>query len=203
MPIPFHSATDYLWQFQRLLPRGRVWHRGWGTIEDAHLLTLMPTWAALDARAGDLVGDAFPCTTVELLPEWEATLGLPDPCVQPPLSTLQQRQAAVCAKFVARGGSSRDYFIQIAASMGYEITIATFRPFQASHNAAGQPLYGPEWAFTWHITVTATTAAITWFSASVSRANEPLASFSDQTMLCLFEALKPAHTTIIWNLEGA
>jgi uncharacterized protein YmfQ (DUF2313 family) len=200
MPIPFHSATDYLWQFQRLLPRGRVWHRGWGTPQAAHLLTLMPTWAALDARAGQLIPDAFPCSTVELLPEWELTLGLPDPCVQPPLSTVQQRQAAVCAKFVARGGQTRDYFIQIAESLGYTITIETFRPFEASRNAANQPLYGPEWAFAWRITVHAT-LAIVWFSASVSHANEPLATFGDETLRCMFEALKPAHTTIIWVYE--
>jgi uncharacterized protein YmfQ (DUF2313 family) len=66
-------------------------------------LTLGTFLDALDARAGQLIPDAFPCSTVELLPEWEATLGLPDPCVQPPLTTLQQRQAAVCAKLVARG----------------------------------------------------------------------------------------------------
>jgi uncharacterized protein YmfQ (DUF2313 family) len=200
MPIPFHSAIDYLWQFERLLPRGRVWHRGWGTAQAAQLLTLMPTWAALDARAGELIPDAFPCTTVELLPEWEATLGLPDPCVQPPLSTLQQRQAAVCAKFVARGGQTRDYFIQIAASLGYEISIETFTPFFASRGCAGQPLNGPEWAFAWQITVHST-LPVTYFRASMSSANDPLATFGDETLRCMFEAIKPAHTEIIWIYE--
>ena len=198
--IPVHSATDYLWQFQRLLPRGRVWHRGWGTTQAAHLLTLMPTWAALDARAGELIPDAFPCTTTELLPEWEATLGLPDPCVQPPLSTLQQRQAAVCAKFVARGGQSREYFIGIAASLGYEIEIETFTPFYASHGTANEPLNGPEWAFAWQVTVHSA-LQVTYFRASASSANDPLTVFGDETLRCIFEALKPAHTTIIWIYE--
>ena len=126
MPAPAYTAAEYLWQFQRLLPRGRVWHRGWGKVEAQDLLTLMPTWVRLNGRANDLIADAFPCTTDGLLPEWEATLGLPDPCTGP-LDTIQERVAAVCAKFTARGGQSIAYFIAIAESLGYVgVTIDEF-----------------------------------------------------------------------------
>jgi uncharacterized protein YmfQ (DUF2313 family) len=39
-----------------------------------------PAFERLTARANNLLIDAFPGSTYELLPEWEATLGLPDPC---------------------------------------------------------------------------------------------------------------------------
>ena len=124
MPLPVASATDYLWQFQRLLPRGRIWQRGWGTVQAEQLLTLMQTWARLHARAGDVIVETFPCTvSADMLAEWEATLGLPDCEV---LVTIQQRQAAVCAKFAMRGGQSINYFVELAAAHGYQITITPF-----------------------------------------------------------------------------
>jgi uncharacterized protein YmfQ (DUF2313 family) len=129
MPLLSFSAQDYLAQCQRLLPRGRVWHRGLQMVQDADLLVLMPTWARLQDALNSLIAEIFPCSTGELLPEREATLGLPDPCIGP-LDTIEQRQSAVCTKFVARGGQSKSYFIQIAAKLGYTITITELAPFR-------------------------------------------------------------------------
>jgi uncharacterized protein YmfQ (DUF2313 family) len=197
MPLPpDYSAEDYLGQFQRLLPRGRVWHRGWGWIQDADLLTLMPTWSRLQGRLNDLITEIFPCTTTELLTEWEESLGLPDPCTGP-LPTQQQRVAAVCAKFSARGGQSRDYYIAVAAALGFEIRIVEFSPFYASRNRAGDPCYDEKWAFAWQI-VAAETPVI-WFRAGVSTAGDPLAAWGNQLLECTFHALKPAHTEIVFS----
>jgi uncharacterized protein YmfQ (DUF2313 family) len=196
MAVPVFTVTDYLWQFQRLLPRGRVWHRGWGTLQAAALLTLMPTWVRLHGRLNDLIGEIFPCTTSELLPEWEATLGLPDPCIGE-LDTIQQRQNAVCVKFRARGGQSKAYFEQLAASLGVSIKIKEFAPFRASINRAGDPLYSGDWAFAWEIDAAATT--LVYFRTGVSTAGEPLVAWSNTTLMCLIERYAPAHTIIIWK----
>lgn len=188
MPAPTFSALDYLWQFQRLLPRGRVWHRGWGMIQDAHILTLMPTWSRLSARANDLLVDAFPCTTTDLLPEWEATLGLPDPCTGP-LDTIQERVAAVCTKFSARGGQSVAYFIAVAESLGYEnVTIDEFPPTSPTVD-------GP--VHQWRVNIYTDTTTI-WFRAGVSTAGDPLARWGSNILECTLETLKPAHTTILF-----
>jgi uncharacterized protein YmfQ (DUF2313 family) len=195
-PPPTATPEDYLTQFQRLLPRGNIWHRGWGWMQDADLLTLMPMWARLQLRLNDLIAQIFPCSTTELLPEWEATLGLPDPCIGP-LSTLQQRTAAVCAKFTARGGQSREYFIHLAASAGLTIEIEEFRPFEASVSHAGDPLYDEAWAYAWRIIVQAQ-PVIYWFRASESAAQEPLATWGDQTLQCLLQRYAPANTVLIF-----
>ena len=191
------TALDFLAQFQRLLPRGRVWQRAWGTIQAAHLLTLMPTWARLHASANGLVVDAFPCSTVSLLPEWEASLGLPDECTGP-LATIQQRTAAVCGKFVARGGQSKEYFIHLAASLGYQIEIQTFKPFYASQGRAGDPCYDEQWAYAFRIIVQSDDTVV-WFRASVSAAGEPLADYLSNLLECELERLKPADSEIIWG----
>lgn len=198
MPIPVASAIDYLWQFQRLLPRGRVWHRGWGTLQAADLLTLMPTWARLHARANELIAEVFPCTTTEMLPEWEATLGLPDPCVQPPLATIQQRTAAVCGKFVARGGSSQGYFIGLAASLGYQIEIETFKPFRVGQSRTGDRLYGVEWTFAWRIVVQAAPGVIVFFRVGRSSTGEYLRTWGIALLQCALDGSAPANTIPIW-----
>jgi uncharacterized protein YmfQ (DUF2313 family) len=198
-PVP--TAEAYLWQFQRLLPRGRIWHRGWGTVEAQDLLTLMPQWVRLHARANNLIDDSFPCSTVELLPEWEATLGLPDPCVQPPLDTLQERTAAVCAKFVARGGSSREYFIHLAASLGFQIQIIQYAPFRVGLSRVGDPLNGPDWAFAWKIVVQGDVGTITYFRVGGSAVGERLATWGIEALQCMFAANVPANTIPIWSFE--
>lgn len=194
LPVP--TSSDYLWQFQRLLPRGRVWHRGWGTLQAEALLTLMPTWVRLHVRADNLIADAFPCSTIELLPEWEATLGLPDPCTGP-LATLQQRTAAVCGKFAARGGQSREYFIHLAASLGFEIEIETYSPFYASRSHAGDPIYDEKWAYAWRVIAAET--QVLYFTASMSAAGDPLATWGNEILQCEFENYKPAHTEIVFS----
>lgn len=194
MPPPVFSATDYATQFQRLLPRGRVWHRGWGLVQAADILALMPNWARLHVRLNDLIREIFPCTTTELLPEWEATLGLPDPCVDPPLSTVQQRQAAVCTKFAARGGQSIAYFEALAAALGYSITITEFAPFRAGINHAGDPVYGAAWGYVWRVESTAET--IWAFSAGTSAAGEPLRAWGNAALECALRAVAPAHTIL-------
>jgi uncharacterized protein YmfQ (DUF2313 family) len=202
MLAPVYSAYDYLRQFVRLLPRGRVWRRGAGSVQTADLLTLMPTWARLHGRANDLITEVFPCSTTEGLQEWESTLGLPDPCTGT-LGTLQQRQAAVCAKFAARGGQSIPYFIDLAERLGFVITIETFRPFRAGISRAGERLYGAPWAFVWRVHAPSTT--VVWFRAGVSTAAEPLRSWGNELLECTLNAYKPAHTVIIfaYGLEGS
>ncbi len=189
-------------QFQKLLPRGRVWHRGWGTVQAEDLLTLMPTWARLDARAGNLLTDAFPCTTDELLPEWEATLGLPDPCTGP-LPTIQQRVLAVCAKFSNTGGQSMQYFIDLAETLGFKITITTYSVFRTGLSRIGDPLNAPAFAFAWGVTLVIDpgpppSPTPIYFRTGASGVGEPLMYWNDELMRCMFEALKPAHTSIIW-----
>jgi uncharacterized protein YmfQ (DUF2313 family) len=198
--LPSFAAWDFLAQFQRLLPRGRIWQRGWGARQAQALLILMPTWVRLHGRANALVADAFPCSTFELLPEWESSLGLPDECIGQ-LDTIQQRQAAVCAKFTARGGQSEQYFIDLAASAGFEVeSIVEFAPFRASIDRCGQPLNSEAWAYAWQVIAPPTT--IVYFRAGASTAGEPLAAWGNTTLICLIERYAPAHTVPIFRFTA-
>jgi uncharacterized protein YmfQ (DUF2313 family) len=194
MPLLSFSAQDYLIQFQRLLPRGRVWQRGLEFVQAADLETLMPTWVRLQNALNTLIAQIFPCTTTQLLPEWEETLGIPDDCTGT-LGTLQEQQQAVCLKFTARGGQSKAYFINIAQQLGYTITITEFAPFRAGINRAGDNVYGYGWAFTWQIMAT---SPMIYFRAGISDAGDPLRSWGSKLFECTMDAIKPAHTILIF-----
>lgn len=116
------SNADYLAGLQRLMPRGRVWPRAADAVQTKVLAGTAPTFQRIDESAIQLAQDANPSTTVNLLDEWEATLGLPDPCVGA-APTMDQRQAAVRARFNAVGDDTRAFFIEYAANLGYTITI--------------------------------------------------------------------------------
>jgi uncharacterized protein YmfQ (DUF2313 family) len=135
----------------------------------------MSSGAGADLRAAQqsygLIADAFPATTNELLPEWEKSLGLPDPYLGPDLS-IDQRRAHVAAKFTLRGGQTPAYFISVAAALGYTITIKQFAPFRAGRSHAGVPAGGAAWAFAWQVNAPLTT--IQYFRAGKSAAGDPL-----------------------------
>lgn len=146
-------------------------------------------------RNAHLLVDAFPATAVELLPEWEAALGLPDPCagVAP---TVAARQQQVVARFAGSGGQSMAYYIGYAAILGYTITITQFSPARAGQLRAGQPLNGVAWAFAWRINAPLNTVARA--QAGIVRAGEPLASWGNAVLQCELSEIVPAHTIPIF-----
>ncbi|KVS52261.1 phage tail protein [Burkholderia cepacia] len=194
MSAPNYSASDFTSALMALMPRGLAWPRDPNSVMARTIATLAPIWSRHVAANNYLLVDAFPSTTVELLPEWEAALGLPDPCAgESP--TLAQRQAQVVARFTNSGGQSVRYFLSYAKSLGFDVSITEFTPFRVGQQAAGDSVGVEGWAHTWRINVPPST--INYFRASRSAAGEPLASWGNAVLLCEMNTLKPAHTLVI------
>ncbi len=194
VPIPQYGAADYLAAFLGALPRGRAWPRFVSTILVQVLSGLMPGYVRNNADAIALVADAFPATTVNLLPEWEASLGLPDLCDSDP-ETLARRQQNLAARFAAGGGQSIAYFTGVAAALGYSITITEFAPFRFGGTMA-QPLYGDGWAHVWQVAAPAFAQTPLRFGACM---NEPFETWGNTALQCTLRRLAPAHTTVIFS----
>jgi|SRR5471032_798203 len=152
MTAPLYSASDYLSAIQALMPRGRVWPRDVGTVQAGVLAGLANSYAVQNARANYLLVDAFPQTTSELLPEWEATLGLPSLAAGPAPSVLA-RQTLVVARFVGAGGTSIACYSRYAGLLGYQPTISGSAPFRCGQSSAGKSLGGVEQMFALNITI--------------------------------------------------
>jgi uncharacterized protein YmfQ (DUF2313 family) len=197
-PAYVYTADDYLAAFQALLPRGRVWPRDADATLTAVASGLTQVYARSNARANDLIAEAFPTTTFQMLPEWESTLGLPDPCAgESP--TVQQRRAQVMARFCGIGGQSVAYIVDFAHSLGYLITITQYVPARVGQSRVGQRLYGEAWATAW--TVHAPNNTVTRSRVGQSTVGEPLAAWGNEVLRCELQAIAPAHTTLLFNFE--
>lgn len=193
MSAPVYSVEAFLGALQNLLPRGRAWNSEPGSIQAQLEAGLVSPIQRVNVADALLLEDAFPATTNFLLPEWEAALGLPDPCAGP-APTVAARQAQVVAKFTDGGGQSSARFIALAAVLGYTVTTTMFAPFRAGQSQAGDPLGGPWSFFTWQVNAPATT--ILYFRAGSGHAGEPLASWGNEVLECALQERAPAHTVV-------
>jgi uncharacterized protein YmfQ (DUF2313 family) len=194
---PQLSEDDFLHALQDLLPRGRAWPRDSDTNLTALLRGLALAQSTAHLRQTALIPDAFPQSTEELLPDWERSLGLPDPCLGPtPL--LSERRAQIIARLTNSGGQSVEFFIQYGETLINDaITITEFSPYHVGM-PVGLPIYGVAWAFHWEVTIPA--FPIHYFTVGVDTAGDPLADWQSQAIICEFQRLKPGHTTLSFNL---
>ncbi|AWN43175.1 YmfQ family protein [Methylobacterium durans] len=132
-----HDGEDYAYALAALLPTGAAWPRDPKSALMQTVRGLGEVWGHVDSRAGDLVEvETDPRQTLELLGEWERAFGLPDPCVTTPLSVIDRRNALL-NKMTALGGQSRAFFIGIASTLGYQIQIVEWSPYQGGISRAG------------------------------------------------------------------
>lgn len=197
------SAADYLSQLQALLPQGPAWPRDAGATLTRLLQSMADELARVDGRAAQLLEEADPRTTLELLPDWERVAGLPDPCIAGIATTLAERRAALVDRITAEGGASKPYFQAIAERLGYQVEIARFSPFICGLSRCGDPLNGaPSVRHYWRVRVIG--ARLTQFRAGASQIGDRLGKLTRATDLeCLLNRLAPAHTTVIVAYEGA
>ena len=189
-----YTADDYREQLKALLPPGRALPREPGTTLEQLLDAMAQELARIDGRADQLVDEALPNTTLELLPDWERVAGLPDECSGTLQPTIQGRRNDLVARLTNAGGQSPAYFIAMAAALGFVVTITEFRPLRAGLSHAGDAISNGDWAFTWRINGPLTT--VTYFRASTATVGEPLASWGNATFECRMGHLKPAHTIL-------
>ncbi len=190
------TAAEYREQLKALLPPGQAFPRDPGTTLHDLLDGMSIELARVDERAGVLPQEANPATTMELLSDWERVAGLPDKCSGVLEETLQGRRNALLTKLTSTGGQSAAYFIELAASLGYTVTIEEFRPFRVGRSRAGDALTNGPWAFTW--LVRAPEVSVTSFRVGQSAVGERLRTWGNDTLECKLNQLKPAHTIAIF-----
>ncbi|MBO3274119.1 YmfQ family protein [Pseudomonas schmalbachii] len=194
-----HSADEYRNQLQQLLPPGRAIPADPGSTAYELLDGMAQELARLDARGDVLLLEVNPATTNELLPDWERVAGLPDKCSANAPSSIQARRQALLAKLRATGGQSADYYISVAAALGYTITITEFRPFEVGRSTVGEALTNADagWVYTWRINAPGTTTLD--FKVGLSTVGEALRTWGNEMLECRMSQIKPAHTILLFG----
>ncbi len=208
--------------FLALLPGGAVWPRDPASTLVRVVTGLMGVPEHFLARAAYFLAvEAFPPTSFDMLPDWERSLGLPEPCL-PAAQSIAERQAAVEEKLRRRPGrQDRAYFVELADRLGYAgITITEHIPAQCGLTPCGAYRRVEDGgrlivrgagcgtpAIRWLWVVTVPGPRLTWFAtgAGGGRAGQdPLLRIRRADDLeCLFKKLKPAHTRLVFNYTGA
>lgn len=191
------SESDYLAQAQALLPPGPAWPRDEQAYISRLLLGLSAEFARAEARAIRLLDEADPRTTVELLIDGERVAGLPDGCVlddgfEP---STEQRRASLVGRLTMQGAQSIEYFEQLAASLGYTVTVSEFHVFDVDDDVS-ELIYGVEWAHVWQVQSVLNQPVYFFVTSTVA---DPLASWSNVALECVLNRFKPAHSVLLFS----
>lgn len=207
------TGAEYAGALRDLLPDGPAWPRSPSSYLQKWCSGNGLIWGDVDAAAAQLLtSDSDPRATVNLLPDWERNFGLPDPCLALPPQTIGARQAALVAKMTILGGQSRAFFISLAASLGYKVTITEYSPYHCgisqcgdTRNTAGIYRWqiGPA-TIRYYWTVNVGLAPLSWIRCGEGRCGvDPSLTIGVATGLqCRLGQWAPAHTQVLFNYSG-
>lgn len=151
--------------------------------------------ASVERSAQDVLNGVTPFTAVALLSDWERVLGL---SVSSGM-TIQARRQQIMAKLNETGGLSRNYFIRLAKSLGYDVTIDEPEPFRCGRNRCGDRVWIPEIVWVWIVNIQDGQVPVYRFRCGNSATGERLMSFGQNMLESIFRDLKPAHTQVVFN----
>lgn len=186
----------------QLLPPGAAWPREPDSIFGQLMLALGDEFARVDGRIDNLIDEADPRTTLEMLADWERVAGLPDACAGAP-DSIGERRIALVNKLAQRGEQSIPYFTAIASRLGYYVEIIETDALKAGFRA-GALCNGDAWCFAWivHVVVGSAEYLASYAQFRVgSRAGERLRGFSALNLECLIRRAKPAHSEVMFIYE--
>jgi len=158
---------------------------------DNVLAGLAVEFSRVHNRLNDLLREADPRTTYELLPDWERAFGLPDDCCDIS-SNLAARINALVVRVRGAGTPTPQFFIDMALAAGYVITITEFEAHTVDSDADAL-LWAEEVAFLWQ--VNAPLNSISYFDVD-SDADTYLATWGNSILECIITRAKPAHTHV-------
>jgi len=182
--VPNYAAADYATAAWALMPRGRAWSRDPASVQGRVLGAIGETFERSDAAASSILAGSIPGTLTPLLPEWEASLGLPDALTgaQP---SFDDRMGRVRGRFVGLGGQSREAITAYAAALGFIIRITNYSSFRVGQSPVDSPVAGDEWSFVWGVVIVGTTG-----------------SLGVDVLLRELNLCKPAETTLVFLGDG-
>lgn len=215
------SSADFLEQFKRLLPPGAAWDIQKDSIMEKFFHSFADEASEINCRTQGLFTEANPSTTFELLPDWEDAVIVQDSCLaDQPQGSVGERRAAVVAALQRPTGQSRQFYIDLAASLGFDIEIIEHCPFRAGISSIGDALtnqtaytfsvgsssvgqgldnYDVGWSYYW--TVKTNEFNQSFFSVGQNSIGDALSTFGNEVLECVLNAAKPAHTRILFRFE--
>ncbi|WP_122050348.1 YmfQ family protein [Asaia bogorensis] len=179
---------------EQLLPQGAAWPKDRSSNLASFIQAIAIGRATLESDVASLSREIAPGTSVALLSDYEEILGRFCSDANNDALTFAQRQAMAQARWVGRRVISRQDFVDLAAGMGFAITIMEFKPARASSARIGDAINGRVWAFVWRVIRPGYTPV--YARAGVARIGERLMSWGNLAFECEIRRRSPAHTIV-------
>lgn len=180
--------ADYASALSLLLPQGLAWPRDPDSVVMKTTKGLSGIYEYIDGRAADLLEiESDPRITSELLTDWERNWDLPDTCMPVPI-TEAERRIALVTKMTFLGRQDREFFAELAATLGVEIDIREYSPWMFGVSEFGKTR-DLELQY-WHWEIASPRIRFYW----TVWVGDP-----SPDMECLFNRYKPAFTRAVFN----
>ncbi|HFL4511684.1 TPA: YmfQ family protein [Escherichia coli] len=118
--------TEWLTALQQVMPRGKAWPRDNDADLNRFLRALAERLTRVEYDASRLHVEMRPETTLQLLPEWEQYLALPECGIA--ATTTEARRRAVVEKYRRKGGLATWQIEAAAAALGFTIKVTAVLP---------------------------------------------------------------------------
>lgn len=187
------TSSQYAAQLRALLPAGPAWDPEQVPEVNKVIKGLSLELARVDARALNLLNEMDPSSVSELVPDWEAVMNLPDPCLGPNPS-FEDRRLSVRQRLVAVGGQSPAFYVEIAISQGYpDATVTEHRAPRMGRSRFGVARFGTwNMQFMWTLNTGGRKRLGRRFGASYW--GERFGANPGTAIECLIRRAAPAHT---------
>jgi uncharacterized protein YmfQ (DUF2313 family) len=192
------SVEQYRSQLQALLPVGPAWDAERVPELAVVLSGIAQEMARIDARASALSSEMDPALVFELVPDWEAVMDLPDPCLGNS-PAFADRQLSVQQRLIAVGSQRASYYIAIAKSQGYpNATVSTLRAPRFGSSRMGVSHFGT-WSaqFMWSLNTGGRATLGRRFG--ISYWGGRFGANPGSALECLIRRAAPAHTKVYIN----
>ena len=180
---------------RQLMPPGQLYTQRPDSVLQQVLNGLAAELDRIECRVLDLPRQLDPSEGEASLSDWERVLGLPDEC-SASSTTADARRRAVLGRLLSGGSLSRQFYINLARSLGYEIGIeeGTSAPFRVGRNRCGERLGSEGGIFQWTVIVAG--GSTRYFTVGKSTTGEPLVITSDDLLECVILRAAPAHAGV-------
>ncbi len=190
---------DYLPPLTALMPRGVGFRPDKGDIREI-LVRTARYLNETDSRLRIIWTESNPYTTLQLLPEWEESFGLPNECYVPGTQTLDERKQAVISKWEDTGGDRIARYLLLAQTLGYpDATITRFR-YHTCEMDCETPINEITWRFVWRLNVQK--ASTVKESTCMSGVNDPLRVWGDGILECMISRDAADFVVVLYGYLG-
>lgn len=191
------SIEAYKKALLQLLPQGLAWNKDEGSKLNALITGEAVEFSRLEDFGLQTLREINPLTTNQLINEW-VEIALGDGLCQGIGTTPSELKAAILAKLISLGGSSKTYFQEVARAAGFYVSITDgFAPFRTGSSRSGDRLLATGFAYTWNVRTS--TQTLRYFRTGAGRMGDPLVFFGNKLLECILRGIKPAHTQIIFS----